>query len=177
MSTGMTPAHIPTVILGAVSKNIPGVTGTFSGTPFHLCLAKINAIVYREADCLNLLSWWHEKKCEECVFSLCLPFNAQEDTGVPFHRNFNSILRKDHQKNFLWASRLWVGRRNEPILGYVPKNDEKKNLAHKGLNNPLQHELCFQFIFEIYHKRGFYRLPTIRHGAHRIFFPWSLLKL
>ena len=26
------------------------------------------------------------------------PFNAQEDTGVPFHRNFNSILRRDHQK-------------------------------------------------------------------------------
>ena len=29
-----------------------------------------------------------------------------------------------------------VGRRKEPILGYVPKNDEKKkNLAHKGLNS------------------------------------------
>ena len=27
------------------------------------------------------------------------PFNAMEDTGVPFHRNFNSISRKDHQKN------------------------------------------------------------------------------
>ena len=26
------------------------------------------------------------------------PFNAQEDTGVPFHRNFNSILRRDHPK-------------------------------------------------------------------------------
>ena len=25
--------------------------------------------------------------------------------------------------------RLWVGRRQEPILGYVPKNDEKKNLG------------------------------------------------
>ena len=55
-----------------------------------------------------------------------LPFNAQEDAGVPFHRNLNSILRRDHQKNFQWASRLWVGRRKEPILGYVPKNIEKK---------------------------------------------------
>ena len=27
------------------------------------------------------------------------PFNAQEDTGGPFHQNFNSILRRDHQKN------------------------------------------------------------------------------
>ena len=24
---------------------------------------------------------------------------TQEDTGVPFHRNFNSILGKDHKKN------------------------------------------------------------------------------
>ena len=37
-------------------------------------------------------------------------------------------------KNFPWASDLWVGRRKEPILGYVAKNDEKKNLVHKGLN-------------------------------------------
>ena len=29
------------------------------------------------------------------------PFNAQEDTGGPFHQNFNSILRRDHEKNFL----------------------------------------------------------------------------
>ena len=28
---------------------------------------------------------------------------------------------------------LWVGRRKEPILGYVPKNDEKKNFVQKGL--------------------------------------------
>ena len=62
------------------------------------------------------------------------PFNAQEDTGVSFHRNYNSILRRHHQKNFLWALRLWVGRRKEPILGYVPKNDEEKNLVHKGLS-------------------------------------------
>ena len=25
------------------------------------------------------------------------------------------------------------GRRKEPVLGYVPKNDEKKNLVHKEL--------------------------------------------
>ena len=24
-------------------------------------------------------------------------------------------------------------RRKEPILGYVPKNDKRKNLVHKGL--------------------------------------------
>ena len=54
------------------------------------------------------------------------PFNTQEDPCVSFHRNFNSILRRDHQKKFLWASRLWIGRRKEPILGYVLKNNEKK---------------------------------------------------
>ena len=26
------------------------------------------------------------------------PFNVQEDTDNPFHRNFNSILRRDQQK-------------------------------------------------------------------------------
>ena len=81
------------------------------------------------------LPWvWSQKSTEKSkFFTGQLTFNAQEDTGVPFHRNFNSILRRDHQTNFLWASRLWVGRRKEPILGYVPKNDEKNNLVLKGL--------------------------------------------
>ena len=38
------------------------------------------------------------------------------------------------KKNFLWASLLEVGRRKEPILGYVPKNDENSNSGIKGLN-------------------------------------------
>ena len=50
-----------------------------------------------------------------------------------FSKTFDFNLRRDHQKNFLWASRLWVGRRKEPILGYVPKKDEKKNSGGKGL--------------------------------------------
>ena len=39
------------------------------------------------------------------------------------------ILNKEGiiEKNFLWAPRLWVGRRKEPILGYVLKNGEKSN--------------------------------------------------
>ena len=52
---------------------------------------------------------------------------------VTFTKNFDFNLRRDRQKNFLWASRLWVGRRKEPILGYVPKKDEKKNSGGKGL--------------------------------------------
>ena len=46
-------------------------------------------------------------------------------------QNFVGKIRRDRQKNFLWASRLWVGRRKEPILGYLPKN-YKKNSGSKG---------------------------------------------
>ena len=62
------------------------------------------------------------------------PFNAQEDTGVPFHRNFHSILRRDQQKNS-YERRTYesVDEKCLSLLGYVPKNDEKKNLVHKGL--------------------------------------------
>ena len=45
-------------------------------------------------------------------------------------------------KKFIWASRLWVGRRKEPIFGYVPINDENKNLVHKGLNEK-KYIYCF----------------------------------
>ena len=61
---------------------------------------------------------------------------AQRPQYSTFDQNFN--LRRDPQKKFLWASRLWVGRRKEPILGYVPKKDEKKNLVHKGLNKCIE---------------------------------------
>ena len=58
---------------------------------------------------------------------------AQRPKYRTLDQNFDFNLRRDHQKNFLWASRLWVGRRKEPILGNVPKNDEKKNSVHKEL--------------------------------------------
>ena len=44
-----------------------------------------------------------------------------------------SILRRDHQENFLWSSRLWVGRRKERFLDYVLKKRRKKNSRGKGL--------------------------------------------
>ena len=34
--------------------------------------------------------------------------------------NYIQNTYKFFYKNFLWASRLWVGRRKELILGYVP---------------------------------------------------------
>ena len=36
-------------------------------------------------------------------------------------------------KNFLWASRLWVGGWKEPVLSYVKKINEKKNPGTNGL--------------------------------------------
>ena len=60
---------------------------------------------------------------------------AQRPKYRTFDQNFNFILRREHQKNFLWSSRLWVGRWKDLILGYVPKKDEKKNLVHKGLRD------------------------------------------
>ena len=51
----------------------------------------------------------------------------------PQCQNFDFNLRRDHQKNFLWASRLWVGRRKEPTLRYVPKNYARKNSGSYGL--------------------------------------------
>ena len=43
--------------------------------------------------------------------------------------------------------RLWVCRRKEPILGYVPKNDEKKNLVYKGLNNGTNLSSWSEYLF------------------------------
>ena len=60
------------------------------------------------------------------------------DEFVTYCLNFDFKIRRDHQKNFLWTSRLWVSRRKEPILGYVPKNDENKNSGSKGLTNRKQ---------------------------------------
>ena len=51
----------------------------------------------------------------------------------PLSPKFQFYFKKGLSKKILWASRLWVGRRKEPILGYVPKDDEKMNLVHKGL--------------------------------------------
>ena len=50
------------------------------------------------------------------------------------------------------SERLWVCRRKEPILGYVPKNYEKKNPAGNGLRGmePLSqasHDLPKKILF------------------------------
>ena len=37
------------------------------------------------------------------------------------------------EKKFLWAPRLWVGRRGEHILSYISKINGKQNSGSKGL--------------------------------------------
>ena len=56
----------------------------------------------------------------------------------PLSPKFQFYFKKGSSKIFLWASHLWVGRRKERVLAYVPKNDEKKNLVHKGLTYKIQ---------------------------------------
>ena len=80
-----------------------------------------------------------------------------------FHRNFNSILRRDHQKNVQWASRLWVGRRKEPIFGYVLKNDEKKK-------NLLKENENFQITLM---QRKFYQIITKNRSSLKILVGYS----
>ena len=78
-----------------------------------------------------ILKSWYVYKRNYCPLTLyCLP--RQICDAVP---KFCFNLRRDHHKNFLWASRLWVGRQKEPTLGYVPKNYEKKIQAVKGKEN------------------------------------------
>ena len=58
------------------------------------------------------------------------------------HPNFQATTRATSDNFVACRSRcrslcvhtLWVGRRKEPILSYVPKSDEKKNPGTNGLN-------------------------------------------
>ena len=55
---------------------------------------------------------------------------------VQFDWNFDFKIKRDHEKNFLWALRLWVGRRQKPVLGYIYlENWWKNNSGHKGLKH------------------------------------------
>ena len=49
-------------------------------------------------------------------------------------KNFDLKKRRDHRKNFLWSSRLWIGRRYEPLLSYIPEFNWKQNSGTNWLN-------------------------------------------
>ena len=56
-------------------------------------------------------------------------------------QNFDFNLRRDPRINFLWELRLWVGRRKEPTLGYIPKTYEK-NSGSGGLKSKCKCKVC-----------------------------------
>ena len=49
-----------------------------------------------------------------------------------FSKKISFQFKKRSLKKILWASRLWVGSRKEPILGHVQKNYEKRIHDEKG---------------------------------------------
>ena len=54
-------------------------------------------------------------------------------TIVTVSSKFRFQKKKGYRKKFLWAPRLWVGRRWEPILGYISKFDGIKVSGINGL--------------------------------------------
>ena len=70
------------------------------------------------------------RQCFKVQFSPLVTLRPKYST---FGKKFNFNLGSYPPKNFLWASRLWVGRRNKPIISYVTKKDEKKNPGTNGL--------------------------------------------
>ena len=59
--------------------------------------------------------------------------------SVPYKRHLTKILILEWilKKHFLWASRLWDGRRKHHILSSVTKNNEIKTSCSNGLNSIL----------------------------------------
>ena len=48
-------------------------------------------------------------------------------------QKFQFYFKKGSSKKFPMSVAPRVRRRKEPILGHVPKNNQKNNLVHKGL--------------------------------------------
>ena len=66
------------------------------------------------------------------IYKFLWPFTTYCVQKCTNWQNFDSEIRRDHQKRFIWASRLWVGRGKKLISGYVSKNYEKRIQALKG---------------------------------------------
>ena len=62
------------------------------------------------------------------------PFESQRRVFSTFDQNFDFKIRRDHQKNFLWAPRLWVGRRYRSLLWVIShRSTESSTPGLKGL--------------------------------------------
>ena len=63
------------------------------------------------------------------ISKLHKPFNAQEDTGVPFHRNFNSIfLRRDHKKKKSYKHRAYESVDEKSLSQVMSQKTTKKRI-------------------------------------------------
>ena len=84
-----------------------------------MIMLKFSIRIYEDLIPLNMamVIFWYNL----ALFLIVCPYGTVK-------QKFDFNLRSDHEKNFLWASRLWVGRRKEPILGYVLKNYNKKRI-------------------------------------------------
>ena len=127
------------------------------------------------------------------IYKFVYPFMPLRDEFAKYCQNLDFKIRRDHQKYFLWGLRLWVGRRKEPILGYVLKNDEKKNSGSKGVIQNLVHiyiktavkefmyiykkgmHICIKYHFGItYTYIGTHKLSLSHTNLH--FYPLKKLK-
>ena len=79
------------------------------------------------------------------IYKFLLPFTAYCVQKCTNWQNFDSKIRRDHQKKFLWASRLWVSRGKKLISGYVSKNCEKKNSGTKRLKKMKIYKFLYSF--------------------------------
>ena len=108
---------------------------------YEVCSAYISSFLVKELEVTQrfLISWHLELTRDRrqmslaarlvCGTQLFYAAQAANVSAVP-------LPHRDHKKkNFQWGSRLWVGRRKEPILGYVPKNYERKNSGSNGLSH------------------------------------------
>ena len=77
-----------------------------------------------------------------------------------FTQNFDFNLRRDYQKEILWASRLWVDRRKEPISYAMSRKTTKRR--SQAVKSSLRGKKC-NSMSEIF--------PELKHPM--LFFPWK----
>ena len=87
-----------------------------------------------------------------------------------FDRNFNFNLRRDSQKISYERRAYESVERKEPILGYVTKNDEKKNPDKNGLTSKnvyMLFDVAVYMVFTTSHERYIYLYTDKRHDNNR----------
>ena len=96
---------------------------------------------------IKLICWHH------------YPFTAQRAIYGTFGQNFDFHISRDHQKNVIWASRLWVGRREEAIwIRLCPETRRKKNLG----SNRIKVITFWSQLDSKYHRSPYWDSPTAR---------------